>query len=155
MKGAVRDALQVLLGVVAFVENQGDVTSAAGQRTAPLEKFFGDAVEGHRIVLIPRIGMMKQGNLAIGSNQQGQAQNPQVVPTLLAMASLRQLGSCVEAVQEGEEVRGVKEKTMQIQTEMRNHRAGDVLFYGGDVLVLWRWCVGRRWAAWCPKTADW
>src|SRR5206468_4131645 len=89
MKGAVRDALQVLFGVVAFVENQGYVTSAAGQRTAPLEKFFGDAVEGHRIVLIPRIGMMKQGNLAIGSNQQGQAQNPQVVPTLLAMASLR------------------------------------------------------------------
>src|SRR5256884_257928 len=133
MKGAVRDALQVLFGVVAFVENQGYVTSAAGQRTAPLEKFFGDAVEGHRIVLIPRIGMMKQGNLAIGSNQQGQAQNPQVVPTLLAMASLRQLRSCVEAVQEGEEVRGVKQQAMKVQTETRNHRAGDVLFYGGDV----------------------
>src|SRR5437016_10980577 len=114
MIGAVRDSFQVLFGVVAFVENQGYFTSAAGQRTAPLEKFFGDAVEGHRIVLIPRIGMMKQGNLAIGSNQQGQAQNPQVVPTLLAMASLRQLRSCVEAVQEGEEVRGVKQQAMKV-----------------------------------------
>src|SRR5256885_12819360 len=83
MKGAVRDALQVLFGVVAFVENQGDVKSAAGQSTAPLEKFFGDATEGHRIVLIPGIGMMKQGHLAIGSNQQRQAQNAQVVSTLL------------------------------------------------------------------------
>src|SRR5438552_18696749 len=107
MKGAVRDALQVLLGVVAFVENQGDVTSAAGQRRAPLEKFFGDAVEGHRIVLIPRIGMMKQGHLAIGSNQQGQAQTPQVVPTLLAMASPRQPGSCAAAVRAAEAERRV------------------------------------------------
>src|SRR5712691_2109845 len=135
MKGAVRDSLQVLFGVVAFVENQSDVKSVAGQRTAALEKFFGDATEGHRIVLIPRIGMMKQGNLAIGSNQQGQAQNPQVVSTLLAMASLRSLGSGVEAIQEGEEVRGVKQQAMQVQTETRNHRAGDVLFDGGDVLV--------------------
>lgn len=89
MKGAVPDPLQVFLRIVAFVKNQGNVASPLGQRTATFQQLLGDALEGHRVVLIPRVGVMKQGNFAIGSNQQGQAQNPQVVPPLFAMTSLR------------------------------------------------------------------
>jgi hypothetical protein len=89
VKGAVPDPLQVFRGVVAFVENQGDVASPLGQRTATFQKFFGDAMESHPVVLIPRIGVMKQGNLAIAGNQEGQAQNPKIISPLLAMASLR------------------------------------------------------------------
>jgi len=128
VKGAVPDLLQVFLGVVAFVENQSDVVSPVGQRTAAFEQFLGDAVEGYGVVLIPRIGVMKQGNLAIGGNQEGQAQNPKVISSLFAVTSLRQLGTGIETVQEGEKVGGVKEQAMQIQTETRNRGAGKISF---------------------------
>ena len=51
-----------------------------------------------------------------------------------SLAPLWQRGALVEAVDEGEEVGGVKQQTPQIQAEPRDGRARQILFDRGDVL---------------------
>jgi hypothetical protein len=79
-----------------------------------LQKLLGDAVEGHGVMLIARVGVVEQWHLAIGGNQKGQAEQAKIVSPLLAMAALGQLGAGVEAVEKGEEVGGVEQQTTEI-----------------------------------------
>ena len=76
---------------------------------------------------------MVERDLTVGRDQERKAQDPKVVPPVLAVASLRQLGSAVEAVEEGEEVGGVKQEAPQVQAETRDGQARKILFDSGDL----------------------
>src|SRR5260370_4745099 len=71
---------------------------------------FHHTLEGDAMVLIAGIGVMKQWNLAIGSDHHGQSQKAKMVVPLFPMAALRQLGPQVETVEEGEEIGGIKQQ---------------------------------------------
>jgi len=130
------DGGQILLGVVPLVEDQGDVANALAEHPAPFCQFLGHTREGHTVVLVTGIGVMKQRNVAVGSDQQSQAENAQVVSPLFTLAALREVYPVVETVDEGEEVCGVKKETPQIQAEVGNRCGGNVSFNLADGLFV-------------------
>jgi hypothetical protein len=103
MQRALVHQLQVIFGVVPLVEDQRDVVNLLRERTAACEPLLGHTLEGEAIVLIAGIGVMKQRNLAIGSDHHGQSQKAKMVVPLFPMAALRQLGPQVETVEEGKQ----------------------------------------------------
>src|SRR3990172_83617 len=110
--------LEVILGVVSLVEDQRDVAGLVGQSPAAFGQLVHDAAEGHGVVLIARIGVVKERHLAVGGDQQRQPDDPQVVASLFTVAPLRELGTSVEAIDEAEEVGGVEQKAAKIQAEV-------------------------------------
>jgi len=136
VKRSLLDCLEVILGVVAFVKDQRDVTDSLAQGTAPLGQLLGYATEGGGIMLVTGIGVVQQGNLSVGSDQQGQAEEAQVVPSVFAVASLGKRGPVVEAVDEGKKVSGIKEQASQIETKAGDRGGGDLLFDGDNSLLI-------------------
>jgi len=132
VKRSLLDCLEVILGVVALVKDQRHVTDSLAQGTAPLGQLVGHATEGGGIMLVAGIGVVQQGDLPVGSDQKGQAEEAQVVPSVFTVASLGKRGSVVEAVDEGKEVSGIKEQASQIETESGDRGGGDLLLDGDD-----------------------
>jgi len=130
------DRLEVILRVVALVKDQRDVTDSLAQGTAPLGQFLGHAAEGGGIMLVAGIGVVQQRDLPVGSDQQGQAEEAQVVPSVFAVASLGKRGPVVETVDEGKKVRGIKEQASQIETKAGDRGGGDLLFGGDNSLFI-------------------
>ena len=83
---AIPDDLQGVRGVIPLVENEGDVGRPLGEGPAAGQELIGHALEGHRVVLIPRVGVMEERDLTIGGDQQGEAQQPEIGPALLGPA---------------------------------------------------------------------
>ena len=136
VKRPLLDCLEVVLGVVALVKDQRDVTDSLAQGTAPLGQLLGQATEGGGIMLVAGIGVVQQWDLPIGSDQQGQAEQAQVVPSVFAVASLGKRGPVVETVDEGKKVSGIKEQASQIETKPGDRGGGDLLFDGDDSLFI-------------------
>ncbi len=136
VKRPLLDRLEVVLRVVALVKNQRDVTDSLAQGTAPLGQFLGHAAEGGGIVLVARVGVMQQRDLPIGSDQEGQAEEAQVVPSVFAVASLGKHGPVVETVDEGKKVSGIKEQASQIEPQAGDRGGGDLLFDGDNSLLI-------------------
>jgi hypothetical protein len=132
--GAGPDDRQGVRGVIPFVEDEGDVGHPLGERLTAGQELLGHALEGHRVVLIARVGVMEERDLTIGGDQEGEAQQPEIGPALLAVAPLRQRGARVEAIEEGEKVGGVEQQTPEIQAEPCDGCAGQLVFDSGDVL---------------------
>ncbi len=65
------DRLEVILRVVAFIKDQRDVMDSLAQGTTPLGQLVGHATEGGGIMLVAGIGVVQQGDLPVGSDQQG------------------------------------------------------------------------------------
>jgi len=132
VKRSLLDRLEVVLRVVALIKNQRDVMDSLAQGTAPLGQFLGHAAKGAGIMLVAGIGVVQQGDFPVGSNQQCQAEEAQVVPPLFAVAPLGKGGPVVEAVDEGKKVRSIKEQASQIETKAGDRGGGDFLFNGDD-----------------------
>ena len=122
--------------IVALVKDQRDVTDSLAQGMAPLGQLLGQATEGGGIMLVAGIGVVQQRDLPIGSDQQGQAEEAQVVPSVFAVASLGKRGPVVEAVDEGKKISGIKEQASQIETKAGDRGGGDLLFDGDDSLLI-------------------
>jgi hypothetical protein len=84
-------------------------------------------------MLIAGVGVMQQWDLAICGDQQSQSQKPKMFMPLFSMATLRQLGPQVEAVEESKKVGGIKDQAPQIQAEAGDCGLGQILFDGGDL----------------------
>jgi len=130
------DSLEVFLRVIALVKDQCDVLDPLAQGTAPLRDFVGHGGKGSGIMLIARIGVVQQWDVAIGGDQQGQAEEAQVVPSLFAVAPLRKPCPAVEAVNEGKKVGGIKKQAPQIEAKARDGRGGDLPFDIHDGLFV-------------------
>src|SRR5712692_7033741 len=91
---------QVIFGIVALVKHQGDIAHLISQDSAPISQFLGDAAESRGVMLIAGVGVMKQRNFSIGSDKQSQSHDPKIVTALLAVPTLRQLVSGIEAINE-------------------------------------------------------
>lgn len=136
VKRSLLDRLEVILRVVALVKDQGDVTDSLAQGPAPLGQLLGHAAEGGGIMLVAGIGVVQQRDFPVGSDQQGQAEEAQVVPSVFAVASLGKRGPVVEAVDERKKVRGIKEQAPQIETKAGDGGGRDFLFDGNDSLFI-------------------
>lgn len=136
VKRSLFDGLEVIPRVVALVKDQGDVTDSLAQGSAPLGQLLGHAAEGGGIMLVAGIGVVQQRDFPVGSDQQGQAEEAQVVASVFAAASLGKRGPVVEAVDERKKVRGVKEQTPQIETKSRDGSGRNFLFDGNDRLII-------------------
>jgi len=123
---------EVFLGVISFVEDERDVTNALRKLPAAVCQFVGHAGKCYAVGLVSGIGTVKQGHIAIRGHHQGQADNAQTVSAFLAVAPLRQIRTIVEAVNEGEEVRGVKQQASEIEAEPGDRRRRDLLLDIGD-----------------------
>ena len=106
---ALLDQREILLRVVALVEDQRDVLGPGAEFAAALGEVLGEAVEGGRVGTVAGIGAVQQGQAAIGADQQGHADDPQGLATFLGMAALGQRRALVEGVDVGEEVGGVEQ----------------------------------------------
>src|SRR3990170_3723283 len=84
--------------VVAFIVNQGDALDGLGKETITGDQGFRDGRKLGGVVPVSRIDMMKQRNVKVPGDQQGQADNPQVRSLLLALAPLGEGRSRVEGV---------------------------------------------------------
>jgi len=136
VEGSLSHGIEVFLRVVSLVEDQRDVTDALAQGAAPLGQFLGNTAEGCGIVLVTCIGVMQQRDVAVGGNQQGQAQEAQIVPSIFAVASLGKDSAVVKAVNEGKKIGGIKEQASQIEAKTRDGGGGDLLFDGPDDLFV-------------------
>jgi len=125
MKRPLLDSSEVFFGIVPLIKDQSDVTDTLTKGAAPLGQFFGHAAEGDRIMLVAGIGVMEQRNITVAGDQQSQTDNTQVVPSFLAVASLRELWSVVETVDKGEKVCGVKKQAPQVETKARDRSGRD------------------------------
>jgi len=130
------DGIKVFLRVVSLVKDQGKVTDPLAQDAAPLGQFFGDTAKGGGIMLVACIGVMQQRDVAVGGDQQRQAQEAQVIPSILAVASLGKCRTVVKAVDEGKEIGGIKEQASQIEAKARDGGGGDLLLNGSDSLFV-------------------
>jgi len=79
-------------------------------------------------MLVARIGVVQQGDVAVGGDQERQTQEAQVVPSLFAMTPLGECGPVVEGVDEGEKVGGIKDQTTQIEAKARDRGGSDLSF---------------------------
>ena len=128
--------VQVVLGVVAFVEDERDVADALRQLTAPLGDLGDHVAEGGRVVLIAGVAVVQQRHVSVGSDQQRQTDDAQVVASLLAMPSLRESGSQVEAVDEGEEVGSVEKQAVEVQTKAGDGCLGQLALDAGNSVCV-------------------
>jgi len=136
VKRSLLDGFEVILGVVTLVKDQGDVPDSLAQGSAPLGQLLGHAAEGGGVMLVAGIGVVQQRDFPVGSDQQGQTDEAQVVPSVFAVASLGKRGPVVETVDERKKVRGIKEHTPQIQTKAGDSSGRDFLFDGNDRLFI-------------------
>ena len=130
------DSLEVFLRVIAFVKDQANVLDPLAQGMAPLSQLLGHGGKGRGIMLVARIGMVQQRDLPVGSDQQRQAEEAQVVPAFFAVAPLSQSCPAVEAIDEGKKIGGIKKQAPQIEAKARDGRGGDLLFNSHDGLFV-------------------
>jgi len=119
--------------VITFIVNQGDALDGLGEETITGDQGFRDGGKLGGVVPVSRIDLMKQRNVKVPGDQQGQPDNPQVRALLLALAPLGEGRSRVEGVDGGEKIGCVVEKTGQIDLEAIDQRPGQVLFDGADL----------------------
>ena len=138
--------------VVALVEDHGDVFAVAGEQFPPAcRERVEQAGEGRRVRPVSRIDAVQHRQAAVGSHEQGEADDAQRLAALLAVAALREGRPVVEAVDEGEEVAGIERHLPQIDRKPVDHGGDDVALDIGDgglrtrsMLSQNRWLVSCR-----------
>ena len=122
----------IVVTVVAFVVNQGDALDRPGEHPVAGDQGFRHGRKFGGVVPVSRINMMKQREMEVLGDQQGQTDNPQVRPLLLALAPLGERRSLVEGVDEGEKISRVVEQARQIHLKPVDQRPGQVLLDDAD-----------------------
>ena len=112
------DGLEIVLGVVALVEDQGDVFDALDELLAPGHEGVGQPGEGGGVGLIARVRVMEQRHVEVGGDEQGQSHDAQRRAALLALAPLSQGGPRIEGVDKREEVGRVEQQALEIEMEL-------------------------------------
>ena len=131
---ALLDGLQIVLGVVALVEDESDVASAVGEKLTALGQLVGDTAEGDGIVLVTGIGVVEERHVTIGGDEQREPEDAQIGAPLLAVPALGQLRAGVEAVDKSEEVGGVEQQAVQVQPKARHRCCREIALDGDDFL---------------------
>src|SRR6185503_13410634 len=126
------DGGEVLLGVVALVENQRDVACTLPQFAAAPGEFGRNGAKGLRVMLVTSIDMMEQRDIPVRGDEQGETDQAQIGASLFAVSSLRKGGVKVETIDEGEEVGGIEEQAAQIEAELSHGSGADVAFNRAD-----------------------
>ena len=132
MERRVPDRFQILLRVVALVEDERDMLGSSGDLAAALGQARGEAAEGGGVGAIAGIGPVQQRQAEIGRHEQGQADDAQGLAAFLAVTALGELGALVEGVDVGEEIGGVEEHLPEVDVEDGGHAGDDVAFDGLD-----------------------
>jgi len=122
------DGGEVLLGVVALVENQSDVACPMPQFAAAPGEIGRDKAKGFRVMLVASVDMMEQRDVPVGGDEQGETEQAQIGASLFAVSSLRKGGAEIEAIDEGEEIGRIEEQVAQIEAELGHGFCTDVAF---------------------------
>ena len=69
MQWGVGDRREAVFGVVALVEDEGDVLDARHRLAAPARDLVDELAEGGRVVLVARVAVVQQGHFAISGDQ--------------------------------------------------------------------------------------
>src|SRR4051794_9855733 len=99
--------LEVLGGVVSFVEDQGrfrEDCPVTGQIAEELMKSLDHQRELPGVVAVPLVDIVEQRQLAIGGTEQGVTHLPEVVASLFVLASRGKVTSNIESVNKSVEV---------------------------------------------------
>lgn len=59
------EGLEILGGIIAFIEKQGDILAVAAEQTAPLDEFFGDGGKGLAVVMVAGVRLVEEGHMEI------------------------------------------------------------------------------------------
>ena len=132
VEGAGLDGGEIGLGVVAFVKDQGDGLERVGDGAAAGGELAAEVLEGGRVGALAGVGAVQQGQVGVGGDEQGEADDAQGGAALLAVAALGEGGLVVEGVDEGEEVGGVEEHLAQVDLEVADQGGDEVAFDGLD-----------------------
>ena len=135
MVGAPFDGIEVVLGVVPFVEDDRDVLGPIGHEPVASDDLLDEAAERRRVRLVAGVCPVHQRYMEVGGDQQGETDDPKSRAAVLALAALSERGAFVEGVDEGEEIRGVEEDSLQIDVELAHHVRHEVSLDGDDRIV--------------------
>ena len=102
------------------------------QRLLRVAGAAAEVLEGGRVGAVAGVGAVQQGQVGVGGDEQGEADDAQGGAALLAVAALGEGGLVVEGVDEGEEVGGVEEHLAQVDLEVAD-QADDA--QGGAALL--------------------
>ncbi len=102
------------------------------QRLLRVAGAAAEVLEGGRVGAVAGVGAVQQGQVGVGGDEQGEADDAQGGAALLAVAALGEGGLVVEGVDEGEEVGGVEEHLAQVDLEVADQGGDEVAFDGLD-----------------------
>ena len=98
---------EVLGGVIALIEDEGDVPAMLLEPAIVLDQAMDNGRQSFAVMLVPRIGVVKQGHVKIQTDQQGDADDAQIGAVFFAFAPLCQIAGFVEGIDKGKEIGGV------------------------------------------------
>ena len=128
---ALINPLDVLLRSVAAIKDQGNQVALIGKLAIAVDQGFGKVAEHSGVVLIAGVEMGEQGDLEVGADHQGQADNTQIGPLALGVTPLSEVGRGLR-IDEGIEIGGVQEQGSQIDFEVFNQALGQSLLDFSD-----------------------
>ncbi len=102
------------------------------QRLLRVAGAAAEVLEGGRVGAVAGVGAVQQGQVGVGGDEQGEADDAQGGAALLAVAALGEGGLVVEGVDEGQEVGGVEEHLAQVDLEVADQGGDEVAFDGLD-----------------------
>ena len=127
---------QIVGGVVAFIEDEGDVLAMLLEPAIALDQARNDGSQGFAVMLVARVGVVKQGHMEIQADQQGDADKAQIAAVFFAFAPLRQLAGWVEGIDKGKEIGGVVGQAMQVEVEFAQQVGHEVGLDAGDGVLI-------------------
>ena len=95
---------QIGIGVIAFVEHEGDRLARSADRPAAGGELAAEAAEPGCIRLVADVGAVEERQVEVAGGEQGHAHDPQRGAALVAMAALGQAGLFIEGVEDGEKL---------------------------------------------------
>jgi len=132
--GAALDGLEVVLGVVALVEDQGHVFGPVGDLAIAGDELVRQAGEGRGIGLVAGIGAVEERDVEVRGDQEGEPDDAKRGAPFLALATLGHGVSRIEGVDEGEEVGGIEENALEVEVELADELRGEIALDGDEVL---------------------
>jgi len=120
------------VGVVAPIENDGQLFQRQAQRQEALAQELEGLGKAGDIVLVARIDHAEQRQLALPADQEAQAHLAQIGAVLLGMASARQFRPIVGGIDVGEEIGCVEKEGVQGHAQGGQGGPNQFRFYPGQ-----------------------
>ena len=128
VRGSIQ-GLDVLFGIVPFIENQGDAFTPFLEDLVPGNEIIEDAAESCGVVLVSFVGFREQGNVKIPRHEQGQTHDAKIGPFGLGVSPLSQPAGILRG-EEGVKVGGVVKERPQVNVEFFDQAPRQVVLNG-------------------------